>query len=74
MIKINYLYEVIKVMKRYIRSSNSIENLTDEFVSQFTEDEFISYLRDNKIKFNKKYDDIHVGGQIFQFGRDGHLL
>ena len=50
------------------------EDLNTDFVSRFTETKFVQFLRENRIKFRKHYNDIHVGNDVYQFGRDGRFL
>lgn len=37
-------------------------------------DSFLEYLKDNKIKYNKHYDDIQIKNTIYQFGKDNLLF
>ena len=35
---------------------------------------FIEFLKEQKIKYQKHYDDVCVGKIIYQFGKDGNLF
>lgn len=36
--------------------------------------EFIAFLKEQKIKYQKHYDDICVGNIIYQFDKNGNLF